>query len=103
METQNGGEVKHFMLSKLNDWKSQQINIAICGLSGSGKSSFINTIRGLSAEDEGAAHVDIVECTTACTPYQHPNHPLLCYWELPGIGTPSNPKDIYLREVNLDK
>ena len=31
--------------SKLNDWKKTEIQFAVCGVSGSGKSSFINRVR----------------------------------------------------------
>ena len=31
--------------SKINDWKKTEIQFAVCGVSGSGKSSFINCVR----------------------------------------------------------
>ena len=38
--------IDNFLKTKLDDWKNVEINIAITGTTGSGKSSFINAIRG---------------------------------------------------------
>lgn len=35
-----------FLEDALEKWKQVDINIAVVGISGSGKSSFINTVRG---------------------------------------------------------
>ena len=42
-----------------------------------GKSSFINVIRGLDDDAEGAAEVDTFECTKTPTPYEYPNNNLI--------------------------
>ena len=52
--------------------------------SGVGKSTFINCLRGLEAEDEGSASVGVVETTNQPTPYEHPDFPNLKIWDLPG-------------------
>jgi predicted GTPase len=52
--------------------------------SGVGKSTFINCLRGLEAEDEGAAKVGVVETTNEPTPYEHPDFSNLKIWDLPG-------------------
>ncbi len=52
--------------------------------SGVGKSTFINCLRGLEAEDEGAAGVGVVETTNQPTPYEHPDFSNLKIWDLPG-------------------
>jgi len=52
--------------------------------SGVGKSTFINCLRGLEAEDEGAAGVGVVETTNEPTPYEHPDFSNLKIWDLPG-------------------
>ena len=44
------------------------------GRSGAGKSSFINAIRNLTTDSEGAAAVDVVERTKEPTPYCHPGN-----------------------------
>lgn len=52
--------------------------------SGVGKSTFINCLRGLEAEDECAANVGVVETTNEPTPYEHPDFSNLKIWDLPG-------------------
>ena len=89
---------------KLNHWKSQPLDIAIIGEPGTGKSSYINAIRGLDGDDEGAAAVGETE-TTVGDPisYNDPRNSNLLYWDLPGVGTPKCPKETYLRQVGFDK
>jgi interferon gamma inducible protein 47 len=69
---------------QLDSWKKIPLNIAITGRSGVGKSTFINTVRMLEPEDEGAAPVSVVECTLVPTSYVHPHHATLTFWDLPG-------------------
>ena len=89
---------------KLNHWKSTPLNIAIIGNSGTGKSSYINAIRELDGDDEGAAAVGETE-TTVGDPisYKDPRNSNLLFWDLPGVGTPRYPKETYLRQVGFDK
>ena len=42
----NPDSIAKFFKSKMDGWKEVQVDIAITGDSGAGKSSFINTIRG---------------------------------------------------------
>ncbi|XP_074837147.1 uncharacterized protein LOC142003776 [Carettochelys insculpta] len=56
------------------------LNIAIVGDLACGKSSFINTMRGLRDEDKGAAPVEKEETQTEPIPYQHPKHPRVTFW-----------------------
>ena len=89
---------------RLANWKDIPFNIAIVGSSGSGKSSFINAIRNITADDEGGAAVDVNECTKEPTPYCHPTNGNLKLWDLPGVGTPNFPKDSeYLENVKFNR
>ncbi|WAR22796.1 TGTP2-like protein, partial [Mya arenaria] len=85
----------------INGWKNIQINIAVTGESGTGKSSFINSIRGLKADDLGAAEVGAVETTMEPTAYKHPDNPNLQVWDLPGVGTSSFTREKYFQKINL--
>ncbi|XP_038186149.1 interferon-inducible GTPase 1-like [Arvicola amphibius] len=77
------------------------INIAVTGEFGTGKSSFINALRGVGPEEEGAAEVGVVATTMRRTPYKHPKIQTLTLWDLPGIGTLNFlPKD-YLEKMKF--
>ena len=44
---QNGvSRVDEYVSSRLESWKNVVVHFAVCGVSGSGKSTFINRIRG---------------------------------------------------------
>ncbi|XP_067153141.1 interferon-inducible GTPase 5-like [Apteryx mantelli] len=80
-----------------------QLHIAVTGESGSGKSSFVNAMRGLQDHEEGAAEIGVTETTMECSPYPHPQHSQVIFWDLPGIGTPNFRPDTYLKEVQFDR
>ncbi|CAJ1074098.1 interferon-inducible GTPase 5-like [Xyrichtys novacula] len=83
--------------------KNVSLNIAVTGESGSGKSTFVNAIRGVHVDDKGAAPTGCVETTMEATPYLHPNYPNVTVWDLPGIGTMKFPADKYLEKVDFEK
>ncbi|XP_068098107.1 interferon-inducible GTPase 5-like [Hyperolius riggenbachi] len=86
---------------RLEELGSIPLNIAITGESGTGKSTFVNVIRGLSDEDEGAAETGVVETTAEPTAYSHPDYENVKWWDLPGIGTPNFKAEDYLEAVNF--
>lgn len=58
----------------------------------------------LYEDDEGAAPVDVTECTTEPTPFDHPTNTNIKFWDLPGIGTPDYPDlETYCEKVQLEK
>ena len=58
----------------------------------------------LYEDDEGAAPVDVTECTTEPTPFDHPTNANIKFWDLPGIGTPDYPDlETYCEKVQLEK
>ncbi|XP_053191176.1 interferon-inducible GTPase 5-like [Scomber japonicus] len=87
----------------LDKCSTTPMNIAITGESGSGKSTFVNALRGIDNRDERSAPTGVVETTKEVTPYPHPNYPNVTLWDLPGIGTTSFPADKYLEHVGFDK
>ncbi|XP_051019260.1 interferon-inducible GTPase 1-like [Acomys russatus] len=80
-----------------------QINVAVTGECGAGKSSFINALRGVGPEEEGAAEEGVVETTMKRTLYKHPKIKTLTLWDLPGIGTHNFPPKVYLEKVKFQE
>uniref|UniRef100_A0A7S2TRG9 IRG-type G domain-containing protein n=1 Tax=Lotharella oceanica TaxID=641309 RepID=A0A7S2TRG9_9EUKA len=90
-------------------------NMAISGCSGTGKSSFMNAMRGIEAGDEGAAAVGNIETTMIATPYTFTDAACALMsegqscsgashfrlWDLPGAGTPKFPLNSYLRVMGI--
>ncbi|XP_029925700.1 interferon-inducible GTPase 5-like [Myripristis murdjan] len=91
------------IIEYLEEQSKIPLNIAITGVSGSGKSTFVNAFRGLSNKDDGAAPTGCVETTMEAEPYPHPNYPNVTLWDLPGIGTTSFPAAEYLTMFGFDK
>ncbi|XP_077312857.1 interferon-gamma-inducible GTPase 10-like [Lithobates pipiens] len=87
----------------LSDVENTPLNVAITGESGSGKSTFINALRGLGDEDEESAKTNVVETTMKPTPYPHPKNKSVTYWDLPGIGTPNFKANAYLDKVQFQR
>ncbi|KAG9266124.1 interferon-inducible GTPase 5-like [Astyanax mexicanus] len=85
-----------------NELFNISLNIAVTGETGSGKSTFINAIRGLSDDDEGAAETGVTETTKEPTPYKHPTMPRVVLWDLPGIGSANFKAKTYLKDVKID-
>ncbi|XP_015686413.1 interferon-inducible GTPase 5-like [Protobothrops mucrosquamatus] len=87
----------------LNEMQCLPLNIAVTGCSGSGKSSFVNAIRGVSDNDDTAAKIGTVEGTMEPKAYAHPSFPNIKLWDLPGIGTPKFQATKYLKTVQFEK
>ncbi|XP_028633562.1 uncharacterized protein LOC114629653 [Grammomys surdaster] len=78
------------------------LNIAVTGETGTGKSSFINALRGVrEEEEEGAAATGVLETTMKRTPYPHPKLPNMTIWDLPGIGSTNFQQESYLSEMKI--
>jgi len=85
------------------EWENIPLNVAVIGNSGVGKSSFINAIRGLTADDEGAAEVGTTKNTMEIRSYEHPNNPMLKFCDLPGVGNDLFPRSTYLADIDVDR
>jgi len=91
-------------LETSNDaWKQMVIKVGVIGVSGTGKSSFTNAIRGITDEfEEGYAAVGETETTNIITEYPHTKHKNLVICDIPGVGTPCFPKEKYLQTIKVD-
>ncbi|XP_038186027.1 interferon-inducible GTPase 1-like [Arvicola amphibius] len=87
----------------LKEMDSTPLNVAVTGESGSGKSSFINALRGIGHEEEDAAETGVVETTMKRHRYTHPNIPNVVFWDLPGIGTTNFPPKDYLEKMKFNE
>ena len=96
-------EVHQYLKRKCDGWKNIKITIGVIGESHSGKSSFINTIRGLRPGEPGAAAVRNRECTREPTSYEYPKNPLVTLWNLPGVGTNDFPQETYMEKIKVSR
>ncbi|XP_003997789.1 interferon-inducible GTPase 5-like [Felis catus] len=87
----------------LHSLENARLDIGITGGTGSGKSTFVNAIRGLGDEDPNSACTGVVEMTVDPTPYPHPKYPNIVIWDLPGIGTSRFRTGRYLQRVLLER
>uniref|UniRef100_A0A8C1NI75 IRG-type G domain-containing protein n=1 Tax=Cyprinus carpio TaxID=7962 RepID=A0A8C1NI75_CYPCA len=84
----------------LKELENVTLNIAVTGMTGAGKSSFVNALRGLPNDDKDAAPTGI-ETTMMPNMYPHPSMPNVKIWDLPGIGSPKFRAKKYLKDVNF--
>ncbi|XP_072913680.1 interferon-inducible GTPase 5-like [Hemitrygon akajei] len=102
-ETGGLEKVKLLIKKKVTDLDKTELNIAVTGESGTGKSTFINAMRGLQSDDPGAAKSGTTETTMEPAGYSHPTLPNVRYWDLPGIGTEEFPAAKYLRKMKFKR
>lgn len=96
-------ELQSHLKKKCNEWEETKVSIALIGAACCGKSSLINTIRGLEPRDEGAAEVGIFECTIEPTPYEFPNNKLCTLWDLPGVGVEGFSQETYMDKIDVSR
>lgn len=71
----------------LNEYQNSKLNICFIGESRSGKSTLINSLRGLYPMDAGAASSAVNQCTMFPRPYPNPESPNILFWDAPGVNT----------------
>ena len=97
---------EQFRLAKTRiQYDPEKLHFAVCGISGSGKSSLINAFRGLANYEPGAAPTGIVETTTSVARYPDPRdelpHSRFVWYDFPGAGTLNVPSWQYFNEQGL--
>uniref|UniRef100_A0A8D0BDY3 IRG-type G domain-containing protein n=1 Tax=Salvator merianae TaxID=96440 RepID=A0A8D0BDY3_SALMN len=70
----------------LADPTQVQLDVAVIGEAGSGKSSLVNALRGVDSGDPDAAPTGAIEVTQRAKAYVLPAVPNLYLWDLPGLG-----------------
>ncbi|KAL4237667.1 Interferon-inducible GTPase 5-like [Mactra antiquata] len=91
------------LAKKRDQWVNIPIHVAICGNSGTGKSSFINVIRGVKPEDRNGAVLNTGQTTIEPIPYPHPAKHYLKFWDLPQLNSRAFTKDLYLKNINVNR
>ena len=91
----------------INKWKSQEVHIAIIGRSGTGKSTLINSLRGIEPWDsdhKDRCKVGNIETTKEVSrPFKFPGNDKVRLYDLPGAGTQKFPIRSYEKDVEMDK
>ena len=83
-------------------YKDGVFHFAIAGVAGSGKSSLINALCGMSNQDPNAAPTGVVETTLEVGRYSDPNHAdQFAWYDVPGSGTLKIPDWQYFNSQGL--
>ena len=87
------------------EYNPNKVHLAICGSSGSGKSSLINAFRGFANHEPGAAPAGVVETTKAIDRYPDARaefpHSHFVWFDVPGAGTTNIPGWQYFNNQGL--
>ncbi|XP_038630628.1 interferon-inducible GTPase 5-like [Scyliorhinus canicula] len=101
----NTGELEAMILqmkSKSDHLDKVQLNIAVMGDVGSGKSTFINAMRDLRSNDQGAAPTGNEETWMEPTRYPYRALPNVQLWDLPGTNSFGFELNNYLKQVKFE-
>ncbi|CAC5379213.1 unnamed protein product [Mytilus coruscus] len=90
-----------YLIEQINLLKKVKVKVAIAGESGTGKSAFINAIRGVQSGDEGSAEEGCGNTTMEVTKYSHPKNERILLYDLPGYNTTKKTLNSFLKEVKL--
>ncbi|CAO3625411.1 unnamed protein product [Cunninghamella blakesleeana] len=79
----------------------QFYNVAVVGVSGTGKSSVVNGIMGYRDNDKIAAATGESETTKKPRGYRHPDLRSMIIWDMPGANTMNHPASTYFQDKFL--
>lgn len=92
---------RKYLSALVDKWKRAKVKIAVAGESMTGKSSFINFIRGVRFSDKGYAKEGVGNTTKFVEHYEHPKNKQLIYCDMPGYGTTIITREVFLERVNI--
>ncbi|CAG2233513.1 unnamed protein product [Mytilus edulis] len=101
LKTDGLSATRQYLSAQVNKWKKAKVKIAVAGQSTAGKSSFINCIRGVRYSDKGYAEEGYGNTTEIVKQYENPKNKQLIYCDLPGYGTTTITRKIFLERVNI--
>src|SRR5258708_4160345 len=78
----------------LDEYERTKVNVALIGETGVGKSSLVNAIVGRKVAQTGATG----ETTHQAQAVPHEEVDGLVFWDLPGCGTPNQPRATYIEK-----
>ena len=87
-------------------FSDRELNLALCGFTGDGKTSFANALRGLRPGMDGfvASHASSEGDRRAnAYLYRDPEAGPLKVWDMPGGGTAAHPLDSYFEELCVNE
>ena len=107
IESEGITHAQNLMKEEIDDWKNVKISLAIIGNSGTGKSTFINAIRGIKKfddKDPDVAKTGTTETTMTPNRYHYKNNPNITLWDCPGVGTVAFPDiETYCNKISIEK
>lgn len=101
IEKEGPAATSSYIEKNINRWKSEKVQFGVCGCVGTGKSSFINTVRGVRLGDVGYARVGFGDTTMTPKAYPHPDNPRIVYIDMPGVGTLMVKKENYINDMRI--
>lgn len=102
-ENNNLSQLTEQTVQDLDSLPNVRLNIAIVGVTGAGKSSLINALRGIKDDEKGSAETGVIETTMEPKRYPHPTSPNIIFWDLPGFDSTKFPAKVYLRIIDFMK
>ncbi|CAC5387738.1 unnamed protein product [Mytilus coruscus] len=101
LEKDGPAAVNAYLEKNINKWKEEDVKFAVSGCTATGKSTFINTLRGVKCGDKSYAEEGFGATTKEPTPYTHPDNAKIVFYDLPSVGTLERKKEDYINDMKI--